>query len=186
MAHARDRCLVSWSPSGPAPPRTAARPAGVIRRPETAADAGFLFALFCVSRPPGADFAGLDAAMRDTLLRQQYAGQTATYRARYPQALFDIVHCDDAPIGRIVFDRGVAAFTLVDIALLPAWRGRGIGMALIAALCGAAREAGRPVRLSVSLGNPDARRLYQRLGFVVIAGSGTDVQLEWRPSGASS
>ena len=160
-------------------------PWSVAKRPERASDDAFRHALFCVSRPPGADLAGCDGALRDALLRQQYAGQTATYRARYPAAQFAIVLIDDTPIGRLVIDRGCEAFTLVDIALLPVWRGRGIGTHLIAALCDDARHAGVPVRLSVFRANPDALRLYQRLGFVVKAGSEIDVNLEWAATAGS-
>lgn len=53
------------------------------------------------------------------------------------------------------------------IALLPEYRGMGIGSQLIAALLDAAKTRYIAICLSVSLGNP-AKRLYERLGFEVI------------------
>ncbi len=49
--------------------------------------------------------------------------------------------------------------------VVPAWRGRGVGGALLDALVDAARDAGSvALSLSVEPDNP-ARRLYERLGF---------------------
>ena len=48
-----------------------------------------------------------------------------------------------------------------DIALLPAWRGRGLGGRCLQALV----DQGRALGIQVELHNP-ARRLYERLGFV--------------------
>lgn len=57
----------------------------------------------------------------------------------------------------------------LSIAVVPGWRGRGIGSALLTATLAAAGEAGcSAVSLSVESDNP-ARRLYQRAGFAGIA-----------------
>ena len=50
------------------------------------------------------------------------------------------------------------------VAVLPQWRGRGVGSALLRRLLLAARERHTRVSLSVNAANP-ARRLYERLGF---------------------
>ncbi len=53
----------------------------------------------------------------------------------------------------------------LSIAVVPARRGSGIGLALLTAILAAAREAGHPaVSLSVEVDNP-AQRLYERVGF---------------------
>jgi len=53
------------------------------------------------------------------------------------------------------------------IAVLPAYRGRGIGTALLVHLIAAARPRYPAISLSVDLDNP-ALRLYRRLGFEVV------------------
>ncbi len=63
-------------------------------------------------------------------------------------------------------DHDPAAFLIDGLAVAPAMRGRGIGTALIAALCHEARTRGHgEVWLDVADGNTRARALYERLGF---------------------
>ena len=50
-------------------------------------------------------------------MRQQFRGQNASYGANYPDARFEIVEHDGAPIGRLVTSRTPDAVLIVDIAL---------------------------------------------------------------------
>lgn len=64
-------------------------------------------------------------------------------------------------------DHDPAAFLIDGLAVGQPMRGRGIGAALIAALCQEASLRGYPeVRLDVADGNTRARALYERQGFV--------------------
>lgn len=56
----------------------------------------------------------------------------------------------------------------LSIAILPAWRGQGLGTRLIQAALGEAAAHYAAVSLSVSSGNP-AARLYRNLGFEVLS-----------------
>lgn len=58
------------------------------------------------------------------------------------------------------------------VAVMPGWRGQGIGSRLLAALLDAAAERYDAVSLSVQADNP-AVRLYRRLGFEVVEDGGT-------------
>jgi ribosomal protein S18 acetylase RimI-like enzyme len=63
----------------------------------------------------------------------------------------------------------------------PSWRGQGIGRALLASTVATAREQGHPaLGLSVSERNRVARRLYKRVGFVVVRreGDGLTMRLD--------
>ncbi len=151
------------------------------RRDETPADAAFRFALFCLSRPPGEDFAFLDPSVRDMLLRQQFQGQIAGYRAQFPQARHQILEIEQLPIGRVVVDLDADALQIVDLAIMPEWRCRGIGARLLRALVREARAAGVPARFHSFLHNVDGNRLFLRLGFAPIAR--TELQIVWELHG---
>lgn len=66
---------------------------------------------------------------------------------------------------------------IVDISLLPAYRGRGIGTRLLTSVIAEADSAGKPVSIHVEVFNP-ARRLYERLGFVQIEDKGVYLLME--------
>lgn len=158
-----------------------ALPGQVTRRAERAADAAFLFALFRGSRHPSESLLGLDATLAAQLMRHQFAGQAASYRAAFPDARHAIIELDGMPIGRLVVDEGRDAWTLVDIALAAAWRGRGIGTGLLRETIAGARGAGVPLRLRVTVWNTDAARLYARLGFVARAMGEIDTEMVIQP-----
>jgi GNAT superfamily N-acetyltransferase len=74
-------------------------------------------------------------------------------------------------IGRISLTRHWRKVFLRDIELIASERNRGLGTAVVRSVLDFARESGRPVELLVLNHNP-ARRLYARLGFMVVADDG--------------
>jgi ribosomal protein S18 acetylase RimI-like enzyme len=77
--------------------------------------------------------------------------------------------------------RGESEIRIVDIALLPDYRGNGIGTALLRDLFSEADAAGKTVTIHVERFNP-ALRLYERLGFSVAEDKGVYLFLERRPA----
>ena len=84
------------------------------------------------------------------------------------------------PLGRLYVHRGETDIRIVDIALLPEHRGRGIGSHLLRAILDEAAKRGRTVSIHVERFNP-ALRLYERLGFAHVADTGVYYLMEWRP-----
>ena len=159
---------------------------GLLRlRPERAEDAEFRFRLFCDSRLPEWYQVELDAAVREQLMRHQFAAQTATYRQRFPRARHDIIWLAGEPIGRIVVNRPGDQVHIVDHAIVPALRNRGIGTTIMRALMDEAARAALPVRLKVASSNDPSLRLYLRLGFQPIEEIPAYIELEWRASAPS-
>ena len=84
-------------------------------------------------------------------------------------------------VGRLSVDRVADPWYVVDLAVLPPARGRGIATELLARLQVEAAAAGASIELHVAAGNP-AQRLYQRNGFSVTAKEGPDLQMKWAPA----
>lgn len=141
---------------------------GYALRAASEADAAFQRVLFETARPDAALLAGWPEAMRKPFLDQQFHFQTVHYARMYPKAERLIVTADGGEIGRLILHRAAVPWQIVDIALLPSSRGRGLGAALLDAVLTAAAEARAGVVLQVEMGNP-ARRLYARAGFSVTA-----------------
>lgn len=148
-------------------------------RPAAADDEELLYRLYAGTRAD--ELAAWDAAQAGAFLRMQQRAQEQSYRRQYPAAKTQIVLAEGVGIGRLVTEHSAAAILLIDITLLPAWRGRGIGTALIQALQREAANGGQAVRLHVLAANQAARRLYQRLGFVIEGEPGIYLAMTWSP-----
>ncbi|MDO5693605.1 MAG: GNAT family N-acetyltransferase [Pseudomonadota bacterium] len=92
--------------------------------------------------------------------------------AALPSAASFMAWMGDEPIGLINTFEGYSTFkarpllNVHDIAVLPAWRGQGIGQALLAACEAHARERGCcKITLEVLSGNARALRSYEHFGF---------------------
>ena len=149
-------------------------------RQEEPQDEPFLIALYASTREAELARVPWTEAQKAEFLRSQFALQRSQYRTHYHGADFCIIEADGRPIGRLYVHRGAQEIRLMDIALLPAWRGCGIGGAYLQALLRKAQAANLPVTLHVEPGNP-ARRLYLRTGFRRAAELGLYQQLVWLP-----
>ena len=133
-------------------------------RAATNADREFLLAVFTSTRLDEFARSGLSGEEIAVLLEQQFTMQDRYYRRHYPQARFDVVLCEGMAAGRLYHDWQDAGLRVMDIALLPAFRGRRIGTRLMRALIGQAAQRGMAAQLYVESDNP-VRSLYRRLGF---------------------
>ena len=133
-------------------------------RPVTEADREFLLALYSGTREEELAQVDWEEGAREAFLEHQFIAQDHHYRANYPGATFDVIEVDGEPAGRLYVHRGDDEIRIMDIALAPAFRGRGIGTALLRDLMEEAGASGRALSIHVEINNP-ARRLYERLGF---------------------
>ena len=142
-------------------------------RPAREADLPFLRALRAQS-------------MREHLENSGLAYDEAAQAARIPDR-YDcarIVVCDGADVGLFKVCREGSPWELIQIQLLPAAQGRGLGAALIRELLADAAAAGVAVELSVLKANP-AQRLYARLGFRPVGEAARAYTLRWTPPRAA-
>ena len=142
-------------------------------------DDSFLCQVFASTRERLLASLPFDAAQKEAFARQQHLCQDRYYRQQYPHATFEIVCSGDQPIGRLYVNRTREEILIIDIALLPEFRGAGIGGALLRDLLGEAAQTGRHVTIHVDKFNL-ALGLYERLGFRIIEDAGADLRMEWR------
>jgi GNAT superfamily N-acetyltransferase len=154
-------------------------------RAATTADASFCFTLYASTRAEEMSATGWPAAQREAFLRQQFTARTEGYRSAFPGATHSVIVVDRKPVGALVVHRTHEEIRLVDIALLPARRGRGLGSCILQKLIEEARTTQLPLRLQVLKNNP-AQQLYLRLGFAPTGENGLYFKLEWRGSSAGT
>jgi ribosomal protein S18 acetylase RimI-like enzyme len=154
-------------------------------RPANQEDDSFLCRLFASTREQLLASLPFDAPQKEAFARQQHICQDRYYRQQYPQASFEIVCSGDRPIGRLYVNRTPKEILIVDIALLPEYRGAGLGRKLLEDLLAEAAETDRRVTIQVDKFNP-ALRLYQRLGFQIVQDAGADWGMEWRAGAVST
>lgn len=131
------------------------------------------------------ELAGVDWTdeQKHAFLDSQFSGQWHHYSTAYADACFLIVEVDGRAAGRLyLYDCHPTDLRIVEISLMPPYRGRGLGGALLAAVQTYAQARGKKCSIHVEQSNP-ARHLYERLGFREIKPVGPYFLLEWSAQG---
>jgi GNAT superfamily N-acetyltransferase len=155
-------------------------PIPVTLRSERPEDEAFLLEVYASTRQEEMQLAGWDSATQTLFIKMQFNAMRRGYASMFSDAEFSIILSEGKPIGRILVHRAHREIRLVDLALMPDWRDRGIGTGLLQSLQTEARQNGWPVRLQVLKMNR-AARLYERLAFVRTGGDQMYDHLEWHP-----
>lgn len=153
-------------------------------RPAISADSPFLVALYASGRASEMANWGWSDEQRRQFAAMQYLARCRHYDAVHPGRDDCIVLVDGAEAGLLSVARRPAGMTIVDIAILPEFQGRGVGGGLVRELQREAAQSGKTLGLHVLAENRAAERLYQSLGFARIADDGAYHRLEWRPETA--
>ncbi|HKE26034.1 MAG TPA: GNAT family N-acetyltransferase [Bryobacteraceae bacterium] len=157
-------------------------PAELTDRPASPEDADFLFRVYASTRAGELAALGWPPAQQEAFLRMQYDIRRQSYAA-YTGAVSTVLLAHGTPAGSAIVWRTPGEIRLIDIALLPDFRSRGLGGQWIERLIREASAAQLPLRLSVLNTNP-ARSLYERLGFVPKSGGSMYVEMETYGTGS--
>jgi ribosomal protein S18 acetylase RimI-like enzyme len=151
----------------------------VALRPVEAGDDDFLCRVYGSTRTDEMALVDWTDEQKAAFLRMQFDAQRAHYRTHYLKAEYFVIQRNGVDIGRIIVERSQDPLILMDIALLPEYRGMGIGTTLIKDLMAEAAGKGWALTLHVEFFNP-ALALYTRLGFVKIAEQDVYYKMLWR------
>jgi ribosomal protein S18 acetylase RimI-like enzyme len=155
--------------------------AGLTFRRIADADLPFLARVYGSTRTEELAATALSDAHKAAFLDLQFQAQHAHYQKYYPQADWLVTAHGGEDIGRLYIERWPSQHRIIDIALLPAHRGKGYGEALLRDLMDEAASVGKAVSIHVEKHNP-ATRLYRRLGFVTEEDKGVYDLMRWTAS----
>ncbi|HRX01613.1 MAG: GNAT family N-acetyltransferase [Anaerolineae bacterium] len=150
-------------------------------RPASDNDLEFLYRVYASTRTEELAVVPWSAAEKDAFLRMQFEAQHRYYHQQFVAASFDIVLRHGEPAGRLYVEERPDEIRIIDIALLPRYRGRGIGSALLQDILERGAALALPVRIHVEKNNP-ALSLYHRLCFRQVEDQGVYYLMEWTPA----
>lgn len=150
-------------------------------RPVAPDDEPFLLAVYASTRASELEQVPWTHEQKTAFVAQQFGAQSQHYARHYSAMSADVVVVDGKPAGRLLVARGGSELRIVDISLLPEFRGRGVGSELIKCLQNEAESAGKSVTIHVEKFNP-AFGLYRRLGFREVLDEGVYLMMSWRPA----
>ncbi len=139
--------------------------------PLTEADGAFRLAVYRATIKPSIDaLFGWDNATQSALVLDQLRSRTHA-----------AIVVEGQRVGVLQVEQSVDALALSQIEILPEFQGRGIGTAVVEALIARSDREGKPLTLHVFNSNTSARRMYERLGFVVSGEVEHGVEMRYWP-----
>lgn len=163
----------------------AAEALGISFRPISDDDLPFLFTVYASTRAEELAVTGWPDEMKQQFLAQQFDAQHRHYQRHYPDAEWLVIERGGDPVGRLYVEEWESQMRIIDISLLPAARGGGVGSAILGDLMRDAAAKSKRVSIQVERTNP-AMRLYHRLGFVTLEEQAVYHRLEWEPPKSSA
>lgn len=142
-------------------------------------DTPFLQTVYASTRAEELAATQWSAEQKAAFCQHQFAAQDAHYRQHYPTAVYSVVERQGAPVGRLYVARWEKEIRIMDVTVLPEFRGAGIGSLLIRDLQAEAQAAGKALSIHVEKFNR-ALNLYERLGFSMKEDKGVYLLMEWR------
>ena len=150
-------------------------------RPITADDMAFLSQLYRSTREAELAVVAWSDAEKQAFCDMQFEAQHKHYQQHYPDAQWLVIERQGTPVGRLYLERWPKEHRIIDIALIPAVQGQGIGGAVLQDLQdNAGADAARGIGIHVEKANP-ALSLYRRLGFTTLEDKGVYDLLFWTP-----
>ena len=148
-------------------------------RPSESADETFLETVYAETRRGELAIFNWSREQENAFFKMQFSLQSKAYEMQFPDADYTVVELKKMPIGCLIVERA-GEIKLVNIALLPEFRSRGIGNFLLKKLQDEAKAADKPLTLHVLKTNERAIKLYQRHGFAIDGSDELCFAMRWQ------
>jgi GNAT superfamily N-acetyltransferase len=155
--------------------------AGLTFRPIADADRSFLARLYASTQMDELAATSMTGLQKAAFLLLQFRAQHAHFQKHYPQADMLVVMGGGNDIGRLYIERWPTRHGIIDLTLLPEYRGHGAGEVLLRDLMDEAAAAAKDVSILVEKHSP-AMRLCRRLGFVTEQDKDVYDLMRWTPA----
>lgn len=119
---------------------------------------------------------------KQRFVRMQLMAQMAEYSAKYRNGNFRIILYKKKPAGRLFLFESPDEIRVIDISLLPEFKGKGIAKKILSDLIESAGKNNKKISLHVSRDNVPAKKLYEGLGFKKLSELGMYDYMEWNVS----
>jgi ribosomal protein S18 acetylase RimI-like enzyme len=144
-------------------------------------DQAFLLEVYSSTREEELAIVSWSPEQREAFLRMQFTAQDNYYRDQYASADYKVILLDNELVGRLYVLREENLIRILDITVLPKYRNRGLGTALLREILNEANASGKSVQIYVETYNRSLG-LFERLGFTRKAEEGINYLMEWLPA----
>ncbi len=149
-------------------------------RPSGENDIQFIVAVYRSTREEELKLTNWTEEQKSAFIYMQSMAQLAEYKSNYPGAAMQVVMYKKQDAGRFYTWENEEEIRIIDITLLPQYKGKGIGSMLLNNLIKKSKESKKKITLHVDPLNR-ALKLYIRLGFVHIRNNGRHYYMERPP-----
>ena len=146
-------------------------------RPQGKKDNAFIETVYYATREAELNLTNWTEQQKSAFALMQCMAQLSEYKTKFPGAAFQVIIFNKKSAGRFYTWENDKEIRLIDITLLPQFRGRGIGTALVRDLIKRSDKFQKKISLHVDPVNP-ALHFYLRLGFIHIKNNGRHYYME--------
>jgi ribosomal protein S18 acetylase RimI-like enzyme len=149
-------------------------------RLEVKDDELFIETVYRSTREAELDLTNWTELQKKAFILMQLTAQLTEYKTKFPASTFQVILYKKQRAGRYYTWENDVEIRLIDITLLPEFRGKGIGTTLLKDLVKRADKVQKKISLHVDPDSP-ALQLYLRLGFIHIRNNGRHYYMERNP-----
>lgn len=130
----------------------------------SSSDFAFLKRVYRSTREDELQLTGWDETQKSKFIEFQFNAQHSHYTNAYDGAELNLILLKNIPVGRLYLWKTKIQIRIMDIALLPDYRGKGIGTRILNSLVQESEESGKKLSIHVEYNNP-ALHFYEKLDF---------------------
>lgn len=143
-------------------------------------DREFLLEVYAAGREIELAAVPWDAAMKRVFVEHQYTAQDAFYQSEYPGSSQKVILFDGERAGRIYLHKTDDEIAILDMAVVPRFRRKGIATAIVKQLQAEGGANRISVRIFIERFNP-AGSLFAKLGFTATDHDEVSQRYTWKP-----